>query len=241
MDIETFTSRCEAALTPDALWETTVAYFAGQGIWRIKYLHLPPAGDAGREATRLRASGFPEDWIRRYAGERLYRVDPMAVFSRQSGAPFFWSDIAHLKTISAAERAYLDALERADLGEGLGLQVFGPGGRNGFCALGLDPAAPHPTGLQIRAFQWACQLAHLRACALLAAQAGPPPHLTDRERDILEWVARGKSNAVVATVLGISPHTVDTYMRRIYEKLGVNDRVSATLRGIGCGLIGTDP
>lgn len=79
----------------------------------------------------------------------------MAVFSRQSGAPFLWSDIGHLNKITPAERACLDAHERADLGEGPRLQVFGPGGRNGFCALGSDPAAPHPTGVQIRGFQWA--------------------------------------------------------------------------------------
>jgi LuxR family transcriptional regulator/LuxR family quorum-sensing system transcriptional regulator CciR len=241
MDIETFTTRCEQATTPDALWDLAVAYFTSHGVPRIKYLHLPPPGGAGTMGARLRSSGFPEAWVRRYLGERLYRVDPMAVFSRQSGEPFFWSDISRLKTITPAEQAYLDALERADLGEGLGIQVFGPGGRNGFCALGLDPEAPHPTGLQIRGFQWACQLAHLRGCALLAAGAAPLPQLTDRERDILEWVARGKSNAVIATLLGISPHTVDTYMRRLYEKLDVTDRVSATLRGLGYGLIGNDP
>jgi DNA-binding CsgD family transcriptional regulator len=241
MDIETFTARCETAACTDALWDLVVGFFAPQGVPRIKYLHLPPAGFDGRQGTRLRAVGFPEEWITRYAGERLYRVDPMAVFSQQTGEPFFWSDITHLKTITPAERAYLDRLEHADLGEGLGIQVFGPGGRNGFCALGLDPATPHPTGVQIRGFQWACQLAHLRACTLIAADTVPPPQLTDRERDILDWVARGKSNAVIGELLGISPHTVDTYMRRIYEKLGVGDRVSAALRGLGYGLIGRDP
>lgn len=42
---------------------------------------------------------------------------------------------------------------------------------------------------------------------------------------------------MIGDVLGISPHTVDTHLRRIYAKLGVSDRISAALAGVGIGLI----
>ena len=51
------------------------------------------------------------------------------------------------------------------------------------------------------------------------------------------WVAKGKSNSVIADIIGISPNTVDTYLRRIFEKLEVSDRVTAALRGLAIGLI----
>ena len=54
---------------------------------------------------------------------------------------------------------------------------------------------------------------------------------------MLAWIAQGKSNATVGEILGISAHTVDAHLRRIYLKLGVFDRVSAALRGLGFGLI----
>jgi LuxR family transcriptional regulator/LuxR family quorum-sensing system transcriptional regulator CciR len=54
---------------------------------------------------------------------------------------------------------------------------------------------------------------------------------------VLSWVARGKSNTSIAEILGISVHTVDAHLRRIYLKLGVYDRISAAVRGIGTGLI----
>ena len=61
--------------------------------------------------------------------------------------------------------------------------------------------------------------------------------LSSREKEILDWVARGKSNSVIAEILEISPGTVDTYMRRIYVKLDVSDRTSAAVKGVGMGLI----
>jgi LuxR family transcriptional regulator/LuxR family quorum-sensing system transcriptional regulator CciR len=89
-------------------------------------------------------------------------------------------------------------------------------------------------------FQWVCQLAHLRYCTLLLPTLGPPPSLSDRETEVLGWVARGKSNSTIGEILGISAHTVDAHLRRIYLKLGVFDRISAALRGIGVGLIRTE-
>ena len=46
--------------------------------------------------------------------------------------------------------------------------------------------------------------------------------LTDREREILIWIARGLSNSEVADELGISPRTVDTHRTRMMRKLGTH-------------------
>lgn len=67
--------------------------------------------------------------------------------------------------------------------------------------------------------------------------AGNDVALTRRERDVLEWIAQGKSNPVIAEILGISIHTVDTHIRRIFRKLGVNDRTTAAIKGLGAGLV----
>jgi DNA-binding CsgD family transcriptional regulator len=85
--------------------------------------------------------------------------------------------------------------------------------------------------------QFAAQAAHLRICALFADEVALDRQLSSREKEILDWVARGKSNTVIADILEISPGTVDTYMRRIYEKLDVSDRTSAAVKGVGLGLI----
>jgi DNA-binding NarL/FixJ family response regulator len=56
--------------------------------------------------------------------------------------------------------------------------------------------------------------------------------LTDREAECLLWVAQGKSNFDVATILGISEKTVKKLMGRVFEKLGVESRTAAALRAV---------
>lgn len=60
--------------------------------------------------------------------------------------------------------------------------------------------------------------------------------LTQREAEVLSWVAQGKSNTVIAKIMGVSPHTIDNYLRRTYTKIGVNSRTSAAIKALLLGL-----
>jgi DNA-binding NarL/FixJ family response regulator len=51
--------------------------------------------------------------------------------------------------------------------------------------------------------------------------------LTSREDEVLAWIARGKSNSEIASILGISAATVGKHLERIYPKLGVENRTAA--------------
>lgn len=52
--------------------------------------------------------------------------------------------------------------------------------------------------------------------------------LSPREREVLLQIARGFTHGQIARGLGISPHTVDTYVRRIRTKLGVGNKAELT-------------
>jgi DNA-binding CsgD family transcriptional regulator len=53
--------------------------------------------------------------------------------------------------------------------------------------------------------------------------------LTPRESEVLHWIAEGKSNAEIATILGLTPGTVKLHVERILTKLGVENRTAAAL------------
>lgn len=56
--------------------------------------------------------------------------------------------------------------------------------------------------------------------------------LTPREAEVLLWVAQGKSNADIATILGCAENTVKVHLSRIFEKLGFENRNAATVRAL---------
>jgi DNA-binding NarL/FixJ family response regulator len=51
--------------------------------------------------------------------------------------------------------------------------------------------------------------------------------VTPRESEVLLWLSRGKSNADIAAILGMSPRTVDKHLEQIYKKMGVESRTAA--------------
>ena len=52
--------------------------------------------------------------------------------------------------------------------------------------------------------------------------------LTARQKEILQWVSRGKTNHEVGAILNLSPCTVKATLRAIYKKLNVHCRAAAT-------------
>jgi DNA-binding NarL/FixJ family response regulator len=81
------------------------------------------------------------------------------------------------------------------------------------------------------------------AFARLAEGAPPDPYvtLTSREREVLQLVATGHTNAEIAGLLGISRRTVESYRANFMKKLGLRSQVAVAHYAVHRGLLPPEP
>ena len=71
------------------------------------------------------------------------------------------------------------------------------------------------------------------------ASVAPFPELTDREREVLDLVARGLTNTEIASRLVLSPKTVRNHVSNVFTKLQVATRAEAVAQARDAGLGGS--
>lgn len=126
------------------------------------------------------------------------------------------------------------------------IPTFSPLGCVGVFTLNIEKAQVKltsqidTTGLMSQILMQA-QACHVEICHAQAEQNAKAVKLTARERQILHWVVKGKSNGVIAEILGLSLHTVTGYLRTIYLKTKTNDRTSAAIFAIQQGILHVKP
>ena len=260
MTLKTFIARVDEVERGSALWVAFKKFSSDQGAERVAYQHYGHDRDWGQAFESLGedarkdligdavksisptlhiiAHGYPDDWVKQYMDRRYYEINPIPEFAQSSTEPFLWSEAASLIDLTEKQVDFMQARADAGMGDGVAVQVFGPNLRNGFVAYGFGAKSITLSHARLREFQIAAQLMHLKVCKMIDEDPdGPREHLSPREREVLIWIARGKSKSVIGDILGISPHTVDTNVRRIFTKLDVADRTSAALKGVASGII----
>lgn len=217
-------STCETA---DAVFKLTCDYFQGQGFGAVIY--VAPQAAAG--PYTLMECGMPAEWKAHYQAQSLHLYDPIPGIAFRLGHPARLSEIMNaLPSLNPEEQAYIEAFKTSGLTDGLVVPTYGPFGRPGLIGLvnGAHPDLLDQIDISLAAA--VAQQVHIRMELLQISE--PPPGLSPREREILGWLAKGKSVADIATICGLKRPTVSTHIQRIYAKLRVNDRVNCVAKAL---------
>lgn len=175
-------------------------------------------------------NGWPRGWTEHYLRENFYPDDPVVIHLWRTVDPFEWADVpANLQALPRAKKIKWDA-EGFGLRKGFCVPVFQSGGAvAGVTMAGYEPDFdPHAK----RAIHLIALYAHAKALSLSSPLA-PSRHLLSRgEREVLTWVAAGKSSWDISVILKISEAAVNWRIKQATEKLKAVNRTQAVVKAI---------
>ena len=225
------------------VWNTLFSFMRMCRIQALVYHYQSPPGSADFGCPVIVKKDFnsSDNPQANYIGQAdivdlLFNKSLQSAVSDVAGE-FLWSYTVEALRELFQENPELALVELDEEIKGISFPVHGPLGHSGCFSLVFPQGREGSTEEEIRVLKWACQNTHQALCNIQMREFEDKINLTERETEILSWVVRGKSNTVIADILGISHHTVNTYVRRIFLKTGKADRTSVALLGIYQGLV----
>lgn len=187
----------------------------------------------------IRLHNYPEEWADFYDDHRLGLSDPVFRASHLTSVGFVWSEIPQMIHLTAADHEMLRRAEAKGISNGFTVPANVPGETHGSCSFA------NPSGVEIQeellpmaqlvgafAFEAARRLWRVRS-----PDVAPGPRLTDRQRECILWVARGKSDWEISRILGIQHETVVRHLKQARERYGVGKRTMLAVHALFDGSI----
>ncbi len=180
---------------------------------------------------------YPEDWMTHYAARQYIKADPTYRQGLITHGPFSWKGLRSTVPLTKSERRVMDEADEAGLKSGITIAIHGPHGQ----VIGLGLAASHrncePSRNELHLLNGLANQFHMAYVNLSEQPPATPVKLSDRQREVLQWAAAGKSRSDMAHIMAVSEGTIDDHFRCIFRKLKCHDRLVAVLRAITLGLI----
>lgn len=219
----------------EVLWYA-VGVCEEQGVVRQSYHFTPLFDSPTSKRTVVQAHGFDREWLKFYDESDFRKSDPIPERVMSSGAMLTWKDAINLEPNSPEHDKFFEAMRKFGLIHGFGVPLFGPRNRNAYASFDFGYPVDRVPERNLGIVRSVSQAAHQRVCILLEATR-EKVELSQREEEVLVWLVKGKSVSVIGEILEISPDTVKTYAKRVYAKLGANDRVGAVVKALKLGLV----
>jgi len=229
MNLRVDLASIEESKDPAELRDRTVTAFHTLGFGGAYF--ITPVTTDRRFGRVISCLDVPAEFIEEYQ-QGLREADPLPDSVLRAGRALRWSEATTLAPLTAAEQAFMARVDALGMHDGVACITHGPSGRTGFVGITFPESEDSLQQDVIVLCHTIAQMAFLRYCEFIDRSPAAAAKLSARELDVLQWMAQGKSNSVIADILGISAETVDSYVRRVFAKLDVTDRTSAVVNAV---------
>lgn len=227
----------ENIVSANELWDVLHQFLLSKGFESLAYYHMPPAGARDYDSHFFATRGKNHQTVAAFKAALFDAKKTFIHTAKKCNNITLFTSSSTFDFLNSEQSNLFKTLHMSDCQQGLVIPVHGAKGRSGCFVLESKTRDEPLSTTDIRNLNWVMQTAHVSYCKIRRLESKSIKQLTAREKQILTWVARGKSNSVIADIIGISQHTVNGYLRSIYLKTGTSDRTTAAMRGIGESLI----
>lgn len=232
-----------SAQTEDGAFVEYCRYVSHLGYDKAVFSLLTDHPSIGKKALHGAVTAYPEDWMKYYKDNACHEVDPVFQLVISKPGAFFWSQaIAKLSQMPRFQGQIRDEWQRlmqeaedAGVADGIGVSIVNASGEiSGF---GICRSQPEHEQ-DMRSLADIVLLSSVFHDTYLGFyETGAAPHLTEREKDVLSWSASGKTDWEIAEITGISRATVRFHWNNIFQKMGTNNKMAATINAVRRKLI----
>jgi DNA-binding CsgD family transcriptional regulator len=199
----------------------------------FRYFALAHHIDAPSMRAGINVHNYPDVWAEWFDDHRLGSSDPVRRASQRTSLGFTWSRVPELIALSPRDREVLERARHVGIGDGFTVPAHVPGESAGSCSFAVPrgkylPERSLPIAQLIGAFAFE-GARRVRKGAQSACSRRP---LTDRQRDCVYWVARGKTDWEISRILGLSHDTVIQHLKQARQRLGVARRSQLAVQAL---------
>jgi LuxR family quorum sensing-dependent transcriptional regulator len=219
--------------SPDRVLDTVKEVVAGYGFDKLLFAGLRPSAEQSFSDVVL-ISGWRSDFLHHYIEQEYVRFDPVARRARGSLSPFEWDGETAFAEGDQRGTEVMRCAAEFGIARGLIVPIHGPNGYDACVSMSGD-SIDLPMHL-MPALHLMALYSFERIRSLLGQSSTARP-LSNREQEVLAWVAEGKSAWEIGEILSIAPRTVEWHMTNASRKLGTANRVHAVAVALREGII----
>ncbi len=233
--VQSFVDKAKKANDIAALTNLTQAITEELGFDCFALLHSPRQRGAPAETVQI--TTYPDNWVEMVRDRAYWVDDPVFAACEIAVAGFPWKHIPDMVVLSERQRDVMRLARREGLLDGFTVPMPKGGTTVGLCSFATRRERPsdHYAAAAAQSVGWFAFEAARRINAHELIQLPPAAALTPRQLDCIVLYARGKSDASMGQLLGISPKTCNEHIEIAKRRYGVATRQQLLARALWNG------